>query len=122
MLEINRGEAVKLEVIQPYTRSFEHPISFSKGDVVHLGERSKEQWLGWIFCTAQDGREGWVAEILLEINGEIGTAKRDYDAIELSATLGEMLEGFEIVAGWQWCKNARGEAGWVPLENVRTLE
>ncbi len=113
---------MKLEVIQPYTRSSEHPISFSTGDVVRLGERSKEQWLGWIFCTAQDGREGWVAEIMLEIKGEIGTARRDYDAIELSATPGEILEGSEIVAGWQWCKNARDEAGWVPLEHIRTIQ
>jgi Variant SH3 domain len=113
---------VKLEVIQPYTRSSENPISFSKGDVVRLGERSKEQWPRWIFCTAQDGREGWVAETMLEIKGEIGTARRDYDAIELSAMLGEELEGFEIVAGWQWCKNAQSEAGWVPLENIRTIQ
>jgi Variant SH3 domain len=112
---------MKLNVIKAYTREFENPIAFFKGDRVQVGEYSSGQWLGWVFCTTNDGRSGWVAETMLEIAGNTGIAKRDYNAMELSVIENELLEGFEIAAGWQWCKNARGEAGWVPLENIQVV-
>jgi Variant SH3 domain len=112
---------MKLNVIKAYTREFENPIAFLRGDRVQVGEYSSGQWLGWVYCTAVDGRSGWVAETMLEITGNVGIARRNYSAIELSVIEHESLEGFEIAAGWQWCMNARDEAGWVPLENVQVL-
>jgi Variant SH3 domain len=112
---------MKLNVTKTYSREFENPIAFLQGDRVQVGEYSSGQWLGWVYCTAVDGRSGWVAQTMLEITGSTGIAKRDYSAMELNVIEREVLEGFEIAAGWQWCKNARGEAGWVPLENLQVL-
>jgi Variant SH3 domain len=112
---------VKLEVTQPYTRVYENPIAFLSGERVRVIKRDQDN-LEWIWCIAPDAREGWVHESFLEIHGEEATGKRDYTALELTITTDDILEGSEIIAGWQWCKNARGETGWVPLENIGTLE
>jgi Variant SH3 domain len=114
---------VKLEVIKPYTRVYENPIMFLSGERVRVVKRDVDN-LEWIWCVADDAKEGWVHESFLELDpdGSSAIGIRDYTALELTVTTDEKLEGFEMIAGWQWCKNARDEAGWVPLEHVRTLE
>jgi hypothetical protein len=112
---------MKLNVITAYTREFENPIAFFKGDCVQVGEYSSSQWLAWVFCRPADGHSGWVAQTMLEIEGKTATAKHDYSVLELSVLENELPEGFEIAAGWQCCKNARAEAGWVQLEHLQVL-
>jgi hypothetical protein len=90
---------MKLNVIKAHAREFENPIAFFEGDRVQIGERSSDQWLGWVYCTAVDGCSGWVAEAMLEVEGEVGIAKRNYDAIEPSV-----------------------ETGWVPLEHLQEIQ
>lgn len=114
---------MKLEVIQAYARVYENPIAFSRGQRVQVGERDQDN-PEWIWCAATDAREGWVHESFLEIDLDrsSGIGTRDYTALELSVAAGEKLERLERAGGWWFCQNATGETGWVPLENIRTLE
>ncbi len=109
---------MKLEVIQAYSRAYQDPIAFSAGDRVQVGKPDPDN-PEWVWCVGGDGREGWVHRSFLAVNGSSATATRDYNAIELSVSPGEQLDGFEVAAGWQWCRNAQGDAGWVPLECLK---
>jgi SH3-like domain-containing protein len=109
---------MRLEVIQAYSRVYQNPIAFSAGDQVQVGKPDPDN-PEWVWCVGGDGREGWVHQSFLEVNGSGVAGTRDYNAIELSVSPGEQLEGFEVAAGWQWCRNAQGDAGWVPLECLK---
>ena len=111
---------MKLKVVQAYNRVYQNPIAFSGGDRVQVGKRDPDS-PEWVWCAAADGREGWVHQSFLEMNGSSATGTRDYNAIELNVSPGEQLEGFEVAAGWQWCRNAHGDAGWVPLKCLKGL-
>ena len=114
---------MKLEITKPYARVYENPIAFSSGEAVRVGKRDQDN-PEWIWCVATDAREGWVHESFLEMDpdGSNATGTRDYTALELSVAVGERLEGIEVIAGWQWCENARSELGWIPSGHTRALE
>jgi Variant SH3 domain len=112
---------VKLEVIQSYTRLQENPIACSRGERLTLVIRDQDH-IGWIWCITANGREGWVHDSFLDIDGGKATARRDYTGLELNVTIGEELEGLELISLWWFCRNTAGETGWVSLENVRTIQ
>ena len=111
------------------------------GDRMIVGRRDTT-WPEYVWCTAPDGREGWVPESLLRSAeapgpaaafgadgaapqpdaGRVALALRDYDARELTVAAGVRLEAFEEAGGWLWCRTKEGEYGWVPMENVRQAE
>jgi Variant SH3 domain len=112
---------VKLEVIQSYGRLKENPIACSRGERLTLVIHDQDH-IGWIWCIATNGREGWVHNSFLEIDGGEATARRDYTGLELNVTIGEELEGLELISLWWFCRNTSGETGWVPVENVSSRE
>lgn len=59
-----------------------------------LKQETKPEWLGWIYCRAKIGKEGWIFKDLLKITGEQATALEDYDAIELNASPTDEVEVF----------------------------
>jgi Variant SH3 domain len=111
---------VKLEVTQPYTRSSDNPIAFLRGERVRVVKRDEDN-LEWIWCVADDAREGWVHESFLELHGDEATGRQSYTALELTISAHAQLEGIECVSGWWFCRNAAGEVGWVPAESVSKL-
>ena len=46
----------------------------------------------------------------------------DYEATELSVSVGEELIMGKEESGWIWCTNQDGESGWVPAEHVERLQ
>ena len=90
------------------------PIHGAAGDRLVLGRRDDE-YPGWVWATAVDGRAGWVPESWLRVEGESGVLLRDYTAAELSLLPGDVASGELSVNGWLWATNAAGERGWVPL-------
>ena len=92
------------------------------GETVQV-HREDDGYPGWWWCTAPDGREGWVpVEILHErvAEGARALVLADYDARELAVVEGELV----IVEGesheWVYVRNAAGEGGWVPATHLRT--
>ena len=85
-------------------------------DRLTVGRRD-QQCNAWRWVTTEDGRSGWMAERYLELRGgDDAVAQRDYDATELSVEAGDELAVLDEEGGWLWCKDARGERGWVPVE------
>jgi hypothetical protein len=97
--------------------TYPDPITMRAGDVLQLGQRDDE-YPGWIWCTARDGRAGWVPAAYLDVAGDAGVARRDYRAVELRAGAGEVVVVSAEESGWAWVVNARGEAGWVPATKL----
>ena len=104
-------------VIAAYQAAYRDPISVHAGQDVAVGDKESE-WPGWLWCTAPDGKSGWVPEAYLARRGSRATVLRDYDAAELSVQAGEaLIVGIEE-SGWFWCTNRAGQSGWVPAEHL----
>lgn len=111
------------KVIKAYTRSRENPVAGQAGDLLETDKRDDYDGKGniWIWCKDKEGREGWIAEDVLEPEGNKARLKKDFNALELSIQTGERLEGIEELACWLLAKNDQGQIGWVPLNHVEEL-
>jgi uncharacterized protein YgiM (DUF1202 family) len=112
------GQTVR--VIKTYQTSFPDPLILKAGDKLDLSDRQSD-WPGWIWCTTLVGKSGWVPTAYVEPMGQLGLARRDYDATELSAKTGEELTVSHEESGWLWCTNRQGRSGWIPVENVEIV-
>jgi hypothetical protein len=116
---------MKIKVIKSHIPESEDPIFLSLGDRVQIqysGNRSWH-WMGNIFCTLTDGRSGWTSHNTFKDAHEIetneineGVVDQEFNGIELRAEVGEVLEGYATFSQAMWCRNARGESGWLPFE------
>lgn len=111
-----------VHVIQSYAAFYADPIAVGQGDRLVLSGRT-DIWDGylWLWAIADDGREGWVPDALVQ-NPSAGSRQAlfDYSAQELSCREGEVLTAHRVLNGWTWCSNANGAAGWVPNQNIST--
>ena len=101
--------------VKPWTVHYPDPIRGAAGDRLTLGRRDDE-FPGWIWATAADGREGWVPESWLLLEGEDGVLLRDYDATELSLAPGDEVSGDLVESDWLWATGAGSRTGWAPLD------
>jgi SH3-like domain-containing protein len=106
-----------LLIIKPHVRSYEESLSASNGVTLVITPKESE-WPGWLWCTTPDGRSGWVPQAFVKQEDNRAILLRDYDAVELTVSPGEMITVLERVAGWAWCRNAKGELGWVPNDCI----
>lgn len=109
------------KVIVDYKSPFPDPLKLQKGNVVQVEEKESE-WLGWIWCISKEGKQGWVPYNYLKIKGDIAKLAQNYDATELTVTIGEELIIENQESGWVWVSNKEGKKGWVPIRNVKILE
>ena len=100
--------------VKSWQTQYPDPIRGAAGDRLALGRRDDE-YPGWVWATAADGRDGWVPESWLRVDGDSGTLRRDYTAAELPLAAGDVVSGELIVSGWLWATAADGRTGWVPL-------
>ncbi len=110
-------------VTEDYRAEYPDPIKISKGDSVVIGEKyeGNPDWNGWVWCINKAGSKGWVPENILIIEGNSGTAAEDYDAAELGAVKGEILECNKLTGGWAFCRNGKNEWGWIPESNLKQI-
>ena len=109
---------MKASVIQDYQAVYLYPIAFTAGETVQAIRRDTE-YPGWIWCAGSSGKSGWVPERYLQIEGERATALRDYNAVELTVEVGEILTLLEIESGWAWVETGDGRCGWVPVHHLQ---
>ena len=111
-------------VVITHSATYADPITVESGGMVTLSGR-QDIWNGhlWLWTVANDGREGWVPESLVNSKKPaIQTARFAYSAKELSCERGEQLTAVKSSHGWTWCCNAMGCAGWVPDENLSPVK
>jgi hypothetical protein len=95
-------------VISEYQSPYSEPLVISAGEELAIDEKESE-WSGWIWCTNQK---------YVERKGDIAIALCDYEATELSVSVGEELVMGKEESGWIWCTNQKGQSGWVPADHV----
>lgn len=105
---------MRTRVLQEYRSAYPNPITFEKGDRVHLGAVDND-YPGWVRVTTECGNEGWAPLRYLErFDTTVAVATTTYSAQELTAKPGELVEVLKQVDGWVWCINIRGQCGWLP--------
>ena len=110
-------------VIKNYESPYLGHLIFRAGEVVEVGEEFTDDpdWKDWVWCESPDGVKAWTPKQFLNIEGESGTFVRDYDARELSISVGEQISIIEIVNGFGMAEKSDGAKGWVPLKCVERI-
>ncbi|MBN1995025.1 MAG: SH3 domain-containing protein [Anaerolineae bacterium] len=107
-------------VISVYQSAYPDPLVIKAGEELIVGKKESE-WSGWVWCTNQNGKSGWVPKKYVAHKGYIWVARFDYDATELSVDIGEeLIMGYEE-SGWIWCTDQQGRHGWVPADHLEIL-
>ncbi len=109
----------QVRVVEDYQAPYPNPIRGRAGDEVAIDFDRKTEDAGWLWCTNRSGQNGWVPAAYLDIKENLGRLRRDYDAIELTIRIGELLTVHEVESGFCWVTNPAGLKGWVPAANVR---
>jgi hypothetical protein len=115
----DKPKEVRYQATKAWIVTYPDPIRGAAGDRLALGRRDDE-YPGWVWATAADGRAGWVPERWLRIEGESGVLLCDYTAAELPLMPGDEVSGELVLNGWLWAMNTAGECGWVPLDCLAT--
>ena len=96
-----------------YEEKDSDPIKLTAGDEITTGVADRA-WPGWVWATDNNGNDGYVPEEILEPLAEGRfAALEDYDPTVLTIKRGDQIESLRQIHGWHWCRNARGEEGWV---------
>ena len=107
----------KVRIWLEYRVEYADPICVSAGETVSVG-RADNEFPGWKWCRASDGREGWVPVELLSKEGGEATVLQDYSARELAVRPGEEVIVEETRHDWLLVRNAQGERGWIPNSHI----
>ena len=103
-------------VIRDYRRPYDDPISVRRGEAVTPDRARTEatDFIGWTWCVAADGREGWVPESWLDRKGGACKLRRDFSALELTVASGERVTLEYSESGFVFCRRSDGARGWLP--------
>ncbi len=110
-----------LRVITDYDAPYPYPISAKAGEMVTVDLAKRSDIPGWLWCTARDGKSGWVPESYLERKGGSVRLRVDYDAIELTIRTGSILTAHKLECGFYWVTDRNGHQGWVPANHVEPV-
>lgn len=121
----NTDDTFEVMVSTAWEASYANPLAGHAGERVEATDRV-EDWhetpgWSWRWCRDSHGREGWVPDVLLEVNGTEATLREDYDARELTVAVDVRLIVKRELAGWAFCQTSDGASGWVPLECLTRL-
>jgi uncharacterized protein YgiM (DUF1202 family) len=111
----------KCRVHREYKVQYRAPIEVASGERVGVGHQDDE-YPGWKWCKASNGREGWIpVELLLE-EGAPATVLHDYSAQELAVEQDEDVEVEDERHDWLLVRNVRGQRGWIPASHVHFVK
>ena len=114
-------KAVRYIVIADYQSPYPNPIIFYQGENVSVGKESTDDpdWKNWLWCEGQNDNQAWAPKQYLKIEADQGRFLHDYNALELSVSVGEKLDIYETINGFGMAEKPNGERGWVPLKNLQ---
>jgi len=109
-------------VVKAYTDAPNSPIRVSKHERLERIEESDPNgdWPNWVLCKG-DNKQGWVPKQILQIEGSSAIVLKDYDAVEHTLAVGDILiKEFEL-NGWIWSQKASaiGKFAWAPLNHLK---
>ena len=109
------------KIIKEYESPFLNPLILKKGEKLLLEDKECE-WEGWIWANTKEGQSGWVPKSYLRISKMSAELLIDYDATELSASIGQTFLIEKQESGWIWVTSKNGKYGWIPLKNVEIIK
>ena len=107
-----------VQVASNYQAPFPDPIRVNQGDMVAIDVEKQTSIPGWVWCTHESGKSGWVPEAYIDIQGMNGKMKCDYDSIELTVSIGNILTVHKEESDFYWVTDQDGQQGWVPISHV----
>jgi hypothetical protein len=111
-----------VRVIEEYQAPYPDPIQAKADDEVVVDLSRKTDIVGWVWCANSAGKSGWVPNVYVEINDNQGRLLKDYNAIELTIHVGDVLTVYKEESSFYWASNQAGDQGWVPIKNVEAME
>ena len=106
--------------MQTYTTTKAHERSFDTAPRVRTGDlvrflRHEPEHPGWFFGRAGD-LEGYFPLNWFDLSADesAATARRDYNAAELTIEVGVDVECVETEGAWLLVRTAAGDEGWIP--------
>jgi len=106
---------MKVKIIKEHLGEGQFP-NFKKGTPVTMKEECTH-FLNWCACDIQ-GHQTYVPKTFV-CNGKL---TRNYNPTELIQESGDIVEVNEIVYAWLLATNNKGITGWVPAENVVSVD
>ncbi|MFX0032174.1 MAG: SH3 domain-containing protein [Candidatus Hodarchaeota archaeon] len=107
-------------VIKEYKTPFPDPIILKKGERVSIEDRECD-WPGWVWAINKSTKSGWVPRSYIKIHKGYAEMAKDYNATELTASIGEEFLIEKEESGWVWVSSKMGKSGWIPLENIEII-
>ena len=108
-------------IIREYRIQYKEALGVVAGEKVAVG-REDNEFPGWKWCRALNGREGWVpVELLSDATATETTVLCDYSSRELAVQPGEQVTVEDVRHEWLLVRNIRGERGWIPASHVEAL-
>ena len=109
-------------VVSGYETQYPDPLTMNAGDGLKIIKRRDDDWPGWVFCESKGGRQGWVPENNIKIDGDAAVAQKTYVAREVTVMEGEIVRIENVESGWAWVTNMTDQTGWIPLKNLKIVE
>ena len=119
---MNNAAGFLVRVIEEYQAPYADPIQAKAGDEVSVDLSKATDITGWVWCTNHTGKSGWVSKTYVAVKGDRGRMLQDYNAIELTIHVGDILKVKKEESNFYWVTNQTGEQGWVPIANVEVME
>jgi uncharacterized protein YgiM (DUF1202 family) len=116
MCEPRRKVRIRLE----HTVEYSDPIEIASGEKVSV-IREDDEYPGWKWCKAPNGREGWIPIELLSNEGTEAIILQAYSARELAVLPGQEVTVEDARHSWLLVRNAQGERGWIPERNTEPV-
>ena len=107
----------KARIRLQYQVEYQNPIQVKAHEQVHVGKADND-YPGWLWCSATDGREGWIPVELLSLDRPLAIVLADYSAKELAVLPGQEVEIKEARHGWALVRNTEGDVGWIPEAHI----
>jgi uncharacterized protein YgiM (DUF1202 family) len=112
----------RVRIIREYRIQYADPLCVAAGDSVSIG-REDDEFPGWKWCRASNGRQGWIpVELLSDASATETAVLCDYSSRELAAQPGEEVTVEDSRHEWLLVRNKHGERGWIPASHADFME
>lgn len=126
LVEVNASAfVITYRAVKSYDEAPDSPIRLSSGETVSVVEESDPagDWPNWILCRCQC-KEGWVPKQIIDVSGDAGIVRENYDATEFNLAPGDVIVAEKELNGWVWgTKQIEPDRyGWAPLNCLERVE
>lgn len=117
IVKLHLAKDLTIPITKAYTRAFEVAPRASAGEVVEFQKLDPKN-PHWFQGRDRHGVGGYFPVAWFGLDGPRATARRDYDATELTVSPGMPVAVLERHGGWVRVETADGTIGWIPEDSL----